>query len=414
MDVCAPPCAPLAIRTYYSSGEGSASPADWAHPLAGRRVVLADREDLRSLPVCLVAWGRPNVIPGCTVRMGPADVLLIAQDGTGYRNLCRYLSARMEHTDENWPESGTMFLPDLSGLLALTRDDGLADLLGAAGALPFFHATSSAEPISSRHPALLLPVASHLDDAGRRGDPIRRALAARQGRPLPEYAVTLPEALAAAQPCEAGERAAAVLSSCTPLPPLPRHRGTIPGQRGALSPRDQVAIVIRVQGREYDPEDRHGVAYQGDADRWAALPCQEVRCAVKRVDQPPVGAAASARKGTKLLAGHCGPTDESDQDFADDGLGLGVHLRMPTEPAWTTRPVKLPANQFTCRLRRTDDVGQDRRKVYLLGHVNSPKVAIQHAGKGFGSQATVIVVAQTYSRFNAADRSTSTHLPRPA
>ncbi len=179
---------PLAVRTHFSPGDSTTSPRDWGRELTEHagdrpwRALLADREDLASLPATLAAWGREHVAVGATVSVAcPAaletEVILAAPDQGAYRQLCRFLSWRLETPDAatEWARGGSGM--DLGGLVALVRDGVVAQCLAEAGAEVFWRCTTPLDADRSvRWPALALPVLAHRQGADRAVEPVLAAV----------------------------------------------------------------------------------------------------------------------------------------------------------------------------------------------------------------------------------------------
>ncbi|GDY14195.1 hypothetical protein LBMAG53_30730 [Planctomycetota bacterium] len=227
---------PLVIRTHFSAGEGSASPAAWGTALAAAadgqpwRAILADRDDLCALPAAAASWGAAAVVPGATVRLGESaghDAVVFAPDPPAYLRLCRFLSWRLESPADAaaWFAGDSAAGADLTGLVALVREDRVGARLERGGADVYCQAQTIGDmrPVS-RYPVALVPAVSHVNAAGLQSEPLRRALADRQGRPLAASTATLAEGLAAARATgDAADCARSLLSRCSGLPPVTLH-----------------------------------------------------------------------------------------------------------------------------------------------------------------------------------------------
>ncbi len=217
---------PLAIRTHFSTWEGSAGPGAWGEVLAPAggadwRVLLADRDDLRALPAVLRAWGPGHVAVGATLGLGTGadgDALVAAPDAVGYRQLCQLLSWHHEQplAFRAWL-AGDRDLPlDLSALTVLLRDEAAAERVRAGGAQAWWHAQDADEPGRADLEPLWLPVVVHRDERDLAGETVRRAL----GRPGATTGGPTLRALLAAPPTSgpAVERGRALLARCTYVP----------------------------------------------------------------------------------------------------------------------------------------------------------------------------------------------------
>lgn len=226
----------LAVQTHFSLLHGTASPAAWAHALAGfhhdrpapaadhgggnfpgdaaavllardairqaRRgaaaaraapiaasialrpstapwAVLADRDDLLGLPACLDTWGRGRVGVGATVAMTGGEVVLLAPDEHAYAALCRLLSWRHEEPAgwRAWCDDRAAGLP-LVGVVALVRDARDGARLARVGAEPWWRSGLRPEQRDAPFPIACAPLLPHLG-GDRAAAPVLAAMRTR-------------------------------------------------------------------------------------------------------------------------------------------------------------------------------------------------------------------------------------------
>ncbi len=170
----------LAIRTHHSPLEGSCSPQAWGEALQAQGIplaVLADRDDLCSLPATLAAWGRERVAVGATVRWQGDDVLLLAPAAEGYRSLCRLLT--WKHGEPEAWAAGRL-RPGLDGLVALVR--GGISAWEAAGAEVWWRSGERPDPGPGGCPAAAVAELAHIAPGDRASAPVLARLRDREGR----------------------------------------------------------------------------------------------------------------------------------------------------------------------------------------------------------------------------------------
>ena len=146
---------PLAVRSHFSFGRGTASPAALcraARQMGYRRLALTDTDNLCGLWPFLSACKREGICPivGAEVTepraaLGPRAVCLV-RDAEGYANLCRILTKR--HCRSDFRLDATL-AEHGGGLVVLTDDAGLLGRLHAAGGMV---AAMTARPLPAAHP----------------------------------------------------------------------------------------------------------------------------------------------------------------------------------------------------------------------------------------------------------------------
>ena len=194
----------IAVQTLHAPGEGVHEPsALWPHlstlhclpdesaPLLCR-FLTADRS-LAGLPAAIAAWGRDRVAVGVLVNLplesaDDPDVLVVAPTQRGYRRLSRLLSLLAEHPDDiqRWLGNGLglpdlRHAPNLSGIVALVRDEAVGRALEEVGADVRWRCTDHPDgPVFlDRWPRVWLPIVSLIEAEERAGEPIRVGIARR-------------------------------------------------------------------------------------------------------------------------------------------------------------------------------------------------------------------------------------------
>ena len=231
---------PLALRTWHSALAGACSADAWAQvfgtsdsPHFPERLVLADRDNLASLPEVIRSWGRERVIPGvslcCVFDEAAADaddeILFIAQGPRGYAAICHCLSWRNEQPTSwrNWLCGGDG--PYLADVAVLIRKQSLIPLFEHSQASVYWHCLyeHDMEQQPDGIPMVALAVLDHRDGKDREHIPLRKAVAQREGQrwfeagrldQLPQPSTKMAKLLAVGRE---------FLASCASLPPMCWH-----------------------------------------------------------------------------------------------------------------------------------------------------------------------------------------------
>jgi len=189
------PYAELACQSAFSFLRGASEPETLVECAAGlgyRALALSDRDGLYGAPRFQLAARRAGLhaVHGTTLTLerAPAGaydgrpegaderVRLLAEDGRGWRSLCRLVSAARTR-DRSAP------VTPLAELLAVCAGEGHGGLLVLAGPHLPEHAVAALAEAAGRE-RLLLTVSDRLLRRDRRGQETQRARAARFGLPL--------------------------------------------------------------------------------------------------------------------------------------------------------------------------------------------------------------------------------------
>jgi DNA polymerase-3 subunit alpha/error-prone DNA polymerase len=124
--------------------------------------LLAERDDLLSLPTAIEHWGRRLMI-GATVRFDGVDAVFLAPDAVAYRVLCQLLTARHHGLAD---DALLMHLPsdEIAALTVLVRCETTGQRFAASGARVWWRADVRPAPGDTPFPAVAVPLLSHIAD----------------------------------------------------------------------------------------------------------------------------------------------------------------------------------------------------------------------------------------------------------